>query len=112
MRAEHFVIYARHTGGPARLGLVTGRKFAPRAVTRNTIRRLAREYFRTRRPELDGWDVLLRVHRRIDKSRFRSGRSASLKGLCHAEMGALFEAAIVRARRSALAAPALHHVAR
>ena len=45
-RSPHFVLYGKPTGNEARLGLVIGKKFAPRAVTRNLIKRLAREAFR------------------------------------------------------------------
>ena len=41
----------------------SARSMAPRAVTRNLIKRLAREAFRLRRAELGGWDILLRLAR-------------------------------------------------
>ncbi len=46
-RTPHFVLHTKAAGqANARLGLVVGKRFAPRAVTRNTIKRVAREYFR------------------------------------------------------------------
>ena len=46
-RTAHFVLYARGNQlNHARLGIVAAKRFAPRAVTRNTIKRVARELFR------------------------------------------------------------------
>lgn len=46
-RTAHFVLYARSNQlSHARLGIVAAKRFAPRAVTRNTIKRVARELFR------------------------------------------------------------------
>lgn len=42
-----------------RLGLVVGRRKAKRAVDRNRIKRLTRESFRLRTPELAGLDVVM-----------------------------------------------------
>src|SRR6201997_3474675 len=85
-RSAHFVVYARPTGHEARLGLVIGKKFAPRAATRNLVRRIAREAFRLRRGEFGGWDVLLRLHARFDKTALPSATSPPLKALCRAEI--------------------------
>jgi ribonuclease P protein component len=85
-RSTHFVVYARPTGQAARLGLVVGKKFAPRAVTRNLVKRIARESFRLRRAEFDGWDVLLRVSTRFDKAALPSAFSPPLKALCRTEI--------------------------
>jgi ribonuclease P protein component len=92
-RSAHFVVYARPTGHEARLGLVIGKKFAPRAATRNLVRRIAREAFRLRRAEFGGWDILLRLHARFDKGAFPSATSPSLKALCRAEIEGLLEKA-------------------
>ncbi|WJF91468.1 ribonuclease P protein component [Paraburkholderia bonniea] len=90
-RTAHFVVYARPTGNAARLGLVTGKKYAPRAVTRNLVRRIAREHFRLRRAEFDGWDVLLRVHARFDKKALPGASSPPLKALCRSEIDVLLD---------------------
>jgi ribonuclease P protein component len=46
-RTTHFVLYARPNDLPnARLGVVVAKRFAPRAVTRNTIKRVTRDIFR------------------------------------------------------------------
>ena len=54
-RSAHFVLYARRNElSRARLGIVAAKRFAPRAVTRNTIKRITRELFRqTRLPAID-----------------------------------------------------------
>jgi ribonuclease P protein component len=85
-RSAHFVVYARPTGHEARLGLVIGKKFAPRAATRNLVKRVAREAFRLRRAEFGGWDILLRLSARFEKAAFTSATSPPLKALCRAEI--------------------------
>ncbi|SEK11759.1 ribonuclease P protein component [Paraburkholderia diazotrophica] len=90
-RTAHFVVYARPTGNEARLGLVIGKKYAPRAVTRNLVKRLAREAFRMRRAEFGGWDVLLRLHTKFDRKAMPSGSSPPLKALCRNEIDALLD---------------------
>jgi len=54
-RTAHFMLYARPNGLPAaRLGVVAAKKLAPRAVTRNTVKRVTRELFRhTPLPAID-----------------------------------------------------------
>jgi ribonuclease P protein component len=98
-RSAHFVLYARHTDGPARLGLVTGRKYAPRAATRNLIRRIAREKFRVQRAELEGWDMLLRLHSRFDRKAMPSASSQPLRAMCREEIVTLMDQAIKTIRR-------------
>lgn len=49
----------------ARLGLVIAKRFAVRAVTRNTIKRVAREAFRHRRHELPTRDYVIRLHAKV-----------------------------------------------
>nr|WP_231337411.1 ribonuclease P protein component [Paraburkholderia sprentiae] len=92
-RTAHFVVYGRPTGNEARLGLVIGKKYAPRAATRNLVRRIAREAFRLRRAEFGGWDVLLRLHTRFDKKALPSASSPPLKALCRSEIEALLDKA-------------------
>ena len=89
-RSAHFVVYGRETGGPARLGLVIGKKFAPRAVTRNLVRRMAREAFRTQRASFDGFDLLLRLHTKFDRKALPGASSPPLKALCRDEIVMLF----------------------
>ncbi|MFC0574402.1 ribonuclease P protein component [Paraburkholderia solisilvae] len=106
-RTAHFVVYARPTGNDARLGLVIGKKYAPRAATRNMIRRLAREAFRVRRADFGGWDVLIRLHTKIDKKAFPSGASVPLKALCRGEIDSLLDKVMREIARREAAAPAV-----
>ena len=92
-RTPHFVVYGRPTGNDARLGLVIGKKYAPRAATRNLVRRIAREAFRLRREQFGGWDVLLRLHTRFDKKALPSASSPPLRALCRSEIEALLDKA-------------------
>ena len=64
-RTAHFVLYARPAGLPnARLGIVVAKRFAPRAVTRNTIKRVTRELFR--QTELPSLDCIVRLSKPIN----------------------------------------------
>lgn len=59
-RTKHFAMYARANDlGHARLGVVVAKRFAPRAVTRNMIKRLAREIFR--KAALVNQDCIIRL---------------------------------------------------
>lgn len=100
-RSEHFVVYARPRERavateptaplPGRMGLVLGKKFAPRAATRNMLRRALREAFRLRREDFAGWDVMIRLHLRFDKKRFPGAAAPALKRVCRAEVMALLD---------------------
>jgi ribonuclease P protein component len=107
-RSAHFVLYGRASAQPARLGVVVGKKQAPRAVTRNLVKRLVRETFRLRAAELDGWDVLIRLSGRIDRAQFSSAASKALTRALRAEIDVLVERAVREAARRAAsgAAPA------
>lgn len=108
-RTGHFVLYGRPTGNEARLGLVIGKKFAPRAVTRNLVRRIAREAFRVRRAQFEGFDLLLRLHTKFDRKALPGASSPGLKALCRGEIETLLEkAAREVSRRSALPAAPAH----
>lgn len=69
-RGERFNVQAAaNQQSRARLGLVVGKRVAPRAVDRNYLKRLAREVFRHEQVRLAGFDVLVRprnVVRRAD----------------------------------------------
>lgn len=85
---------------------MTGKKFAPRAATRNLVRRLAREAFRVRRNDFGGWDILLRLSTRFDKAAYPSAVSGPLRALVRAEIDTLLDKAareIVRREESAAA---------
>lgn len=99
-RTPHLVLYGRYTGDLSRLGLVTGRKYARYAVTRNTIRRIGRELFRGRRAEFSGWDVVVRLQQRVERKDLSSACSSKLKAMCWDEMQTLFALALKRMARS------------
>lgn len=100
-RSPHFVLYGKPTGNEARLGLVIGKKQAPRAVTRNLIKRLAREAFRLRREQLSGFDILVRLHAKIDRKAMPSAKSPALGTLVSGELEYLFDRAVREAARRA-----------
>jgi ribonuclease P protein component len=59
-RTQHFVLYLRPNPlGHARLGVVVAKRLAARAVTRNLIKRLAREVFR--QASLGAVDCIVRL---------------------------------------------------
>lgn len=55
----------------ARLGLVVAKKIAKAAVARNTMKRIIREWFRLRRPDLKPVDLVVRVRRPFDRRHTR-----------------------------------------
>jgi ribonuclease P protein component len=58
----------RNEVGEARLGIIAGRKAAPRAVDRNRGKRLIREWFRAVRSELAGLDVIVQLRTPLRES--------------------------------------------
>jgi ribonuclease P protein component len=50
-------------GSHARLGIITSKRVARRAVDRNRARRLVREAFRQMRHRLDGIDLVVQLRR-------------------------------------------------
>jgi len=83
-RTENFVLYVRPNSlGHARLGVVVAKRFAPRAVTRNLVKRLARELFR--KAELGPVDCIVRLAKPL-VSRQQSATSRSLKQAVAAEL--------------------------
>lgn len=64
---EQFQVYHKPNDvDHARLGLVVAKKVAKRAVARNTMKRIIREWFRLRRPDLKPFDLVVRVRRPFD----------------------------------------------
>lgn len=61
---RHFLLYAKPNGlGHARIGIIAGKRVAPRAVDRNRAKRLIREVFRTVRGRLPGADIVVQLRR-------------------------------------------------
>lgn len=48
-----------------RLGLIVPKRVMPRAVDRNRVKRLAREWFRNNQARLGSRDILIRVTRKV-----------------------------------------------
>ncbi|BDB26042.1 ribonuclease P protein component [Cupriavidus sp. P-10] len=86
------MLYVRANGlAEARLGVVVGKKFAPRAAERNLVKRMARELFRQRRDQLSGRDVLLRLQTKFPRAEFAT--RAAVRRACAAEIASLLEVA-------------------
>lgn len=95
-KTAHFVLYARSNQLPhARLGVVAAKRFAPRAVTRNTVKRLTRELFRI--SQLPAIDCVVRLSKPLN-TRNDPATSVPLKMLLRAELTRLFTAARERAQ--------------
>jgi ribonuclease P protein component len=86
-RTAHFVLYARSTQlSHARLGIVAAKRFAPRAVTRNTIKRVARELFR--QSDLPAIDCIVRLSKPVN-SKAEPATTVSLKAQLRTELAEL-----------------------
>ncbi|WP_445082808.1 ribonuclease P protein component [Candidatus Vallotiella sp. (ex Adelges kitamiensis)] len=94
VRSTYFMLYHRPTEQGARLGVVVSKRQAHRAVTRNLVKRLVREAFRLRCLELTGWDVLIRLSRKIDPAYFLSSGSVALTQVLRAQIEGLFVHAV------------------
>jgi ribonuclease P protein component len=87
-RTAHFVLYIRPNQLPkARLGVVAAKRFAPRAVTRNTIKRVTRELFR--QIALPSIDCIVRLSKPVN-TKSGPATSAGLKVELRAELKRLF----------------------
>lgn len=62
----------------ARLGMIVPKRVLPRAVDRNRLRRLLREWFRLRQSELTGLDVIAQVKSAAHEEVFKAEFSAAL----------------------------------
>ena len=87
-RTAHFVLYARNNNLPqARLGVVAAKKLAPRAVTRNTVKRVTRELFR--QAALPQVDCIVRLSKPVN-SKSGPATNARLKAQLREELSQLF----------------------
>lgn len=87
-RTAHFVLYTRPTDLPhARLGVVAAKRLAPRAVTRNTIKRVTRELFR--QTALPSIDCIVRLSQSVNTKK-GPATTASLKVALREELTRLF----------------------
>jgi ribonuclease P protein component len=86
-RTAHFVLYARSNQlDQARLGVVVAKRFAPRAVTRNTIKRITRELFR--QAALPAIDCIVRLSKPVN-SKAQPATNARLKAELRNELAQL-----------------------
>jgi ribonuclease P protein component len=87
-RTAHFVLYIRNNQlQHARLGVVAAKRFAPRAVTRNSIKRAAREQFR--QAALPPIDCIVRLSKPLN-SKSNPATSRALKAELKSELANLF----------------------
>ncbi|RJG02964.1 ribonuclease P protein component [Noviherbaspirillum sedimenti] len=88
-RSAHFVLYTRINSLPhARLGVVVAKRLAPRAVTRNAIKRAVRELFR--QSPLPALDCIVRLAKPVNTKKAPAS-SAALKAALHQELRQLFQ---------------------
>lgn len=88
-RSAHFVLYVRRNElSRARLGIVAAKRFAPRAVTRNAIKRITRELFRQTR--LPAVDCIVRLSRPVN-TKADPAITARLKTALRIELRALLQ---------------------
>ena len=90
-RTDHLVLYATPNQLPfARLGVVVAKRLAPRAVTRNTVKRAVREGFR-QNPRLRecGLDCVVRLSKALN-SKSDPACTDALQSVLHLEVQALF----------------------
>ncbi len=93
-RTPHFVLYARSNQlNQARLGIVAAKRFAPRAVTRNAIKRVARELFR--QSTLPAIDCIVRLSKPVN-SKAGPATSAQLKAALRDELTQLLRSQSLR----------------
>ena len=74
-RGERFLVQATaNQKNLARLGIVVGKRVAPRAVDRSYLKRLVRETFRRQQEQLRGYDVLVRPRRVVARAESHAAR--------------------------------------
>lgn len=90
-KTPHLVLYVRPNSLPfARLGVVAAKRLAPRAVTRNAVKRAVREAFRqSELLQSLGLDCVVRLSASLGK-KSESARSADMQAVLHGEVMALF----------------------
>jgi ribonuclease P protein component len=87
-RSAHFVLYTRiNQLAHARLGVVAAKRLAPRAVTRNTIKRVTRELFR--QAVLPPIDCVVRLSKPVN-TKAGPATTSNLKAELRAELTRLF----------------------
>lgn len=93
--SRHFVMHLRDNDLKlGRLGVVVGKKFAPRAAERNLVKRQVRELFRLRQAALAGVDVVIRMHGKFPRAEYPSRTKLRLQ--CRKELERLLDSAAQR----------------
>lgn len=83
LASRNFVLRAAPNNAPhARLGIIAGKKAAPRAVDRNRVKRLIREVFRATVPGLGSYDITVQL-----RTDFRAELNESIRE----ELGSLLK---------------------
>ena len=90
-KTTHLVLYARPNSLPfARLGVVAAKRLAPRAVTRNAVKRAVREGFRQSELLQNlGLDCVVRLSKSLG-GKTEAARSAAMQAVLFDEVTALF----------------------
>jgi ribonuclease P protein component len=97
-KTAHFVLYTTVNQLPhARLGVVVAKRFAPRAATRNTIKRVTRELFRV--TALPSIDCVVRLSKAVN-SKAGPASTTQLKAELRLELTRLFATAAAAAARA------------
>ncbi len=97
-KTAHFVLYTCVNQLPhARLGVVVAKRFAPRAATRNTIKRVTRELFRV--TALPSIDCVVRLSKAVN-SKAGPASTTQLKAELRLELTRLFATAAAAAARA------------
>ena len=79
---QWFVVYSQpNRFGCARLGLTVGKRFVPKAVQRNKIKRMIRECFRSISRDGVERDVVIRLRTRLEKKDQANARLALVEVL-------------------------------
>ena len=98
------MLYTRLNQLPhARLGVVVAKRFAPRAVTRNTIKRVTRELFRV--TGLPAIDCVVRLAKPVN-SKDGPATTAKLKAALRVELARLFASQAKQGQGRAASTPA------
>lgn len=91
------MLYARRNQlDRARLGVIAAKRFAPRAVTRNTIKRVTRELFR--QSALPAIDCIVRLSKPVN-SKAGPATTARLKTELRSELAQLLRSQAIREER-------------
>lgn len=91
------MLYARRNQlDRARLGVIAAKRFAPRAVTRNTIKRITRELFR--QLALPAIDCIVRLSKPVN-SKAEPATAARLKAELRSELAQLLRSQAIREER-------------